>query len=394
VDGSRLILRTERRPRRYVTGGLCLLAAAVVGAWTWVVPWRALGSLPVMAVWLGMGLWRVLGVRQVVLHREVNARVVWSWGLGVPFFQRGAPLAVFERVQLLTASSRSQRDTDCVVRLWGPGIGLRLASTQEENEASDLADAVLRHAALGLQVDEGRVRSFEEASSRTSARFRSWSDERPGGSGSAAALPETTRAPSEPPAGSRMRVHEAGGRLELTVPAPRWPHFVSSLVNGGVMAAVGVLGWGVLATFWRALGAGGRIPLAVIALACSGVGFVVLRRTREAMRTTWCVTVTRQGLEVTWLGSGEFRSTRIAAHLLRDIDVREHPADLERSSRARSTLPMLLLEREDGSQVALGAGLPRWELEWVAARLRHAMAEMFEARRREARGLTRVPESA
>ena len=47
---------------------------------------------------------------------------------------------------------------------------------------------------------------------------------------------------------------------------------------------------------------------------------------------------------------------------------------------------MLLLEREDGSQLALGAGLPREELEWAAARLRHAMAEVFEVRRRESRG--------
>jgi hypothetical protein len=44
---------------------------------------------------------------------------------------------------------------------------------------------------------------------------------------------------------------------------------------------------------------------------------------------------------------------------------------------------MLVIEREDGSSVVLGAGLPREELEWVAARLRQEMARAAESRRQE-----------
>jgi hypothetical protein len=48
---------------------------------------------------------------------------------------------------------------------------------------------------------------------------------------------------------------------------------------------------------------------------------------------------------------------------------------------------MLVLERQDGEYQALGAGLPREELEWAAARLRQALARAAEARRQSPRAV-------
>jgi hypothetical protein len=80
-------------------------------------------------------------------------------------------------------------------------------------------------------------------------------------------------------------------------------------------------------------------------------------------------------------GSGEARPTRIPMQQIRDVDVRLHSDGAPKVGVSREpTTPMLIIDQTQGGLVALGAGLPREELEWTAGRLRQVLAELRRRR--------------
>jgi hypothetical protein len=407
--GAKLFIRRERGAKELLLGVVCLLVSVGVGLY--VV--RAEDWSPrLMLVVLGMfvlGLYYALGVWEVTLDAG-RGRVSWAWGLGWPLFRRTRSLAAFERVEVTTPENRSNEPvqaTDCMVQLAGEGGEPHLlAGSDERDEALALAEAVARHARLGLQVGGGRVRSYEElvpsAPGRTralsspegrpdsrpvssapgSTRALSSPDAREEGTGAGSAFVEP---PLPPPPGCRVQVREVEGRSEVLLPAPGWEGgFLSRAavgVGAGVLglfpwlvAVVSRVSWGVLA--WMTLFA------LVLLVPC----VVFLRRALVGVRTTWRLTVSRSGVEVVRAGGGAPQTTRVPVQHLRDVDVREHKEGAPGVGLFKeATCPMLVLERQDGDYHALGAGLPREELEWAAARLRQALARMAEARRQSPR---------
>ncbi|WNG44153.1 hypothetical protein F0U60_08575 [Archangium minus] len=367
VDGSRLIIQYESKRSRLIRGGFLLFTAAASGAWLVARPREFLSPLLVLVFSLISGLEQLLGVRRIVLERGEHGRVTWGRGLGIPFYRSERPLAAFTQVRLLTSESQSQRTPPGKVVLHGPeGVALPLSSTHDDDEALALAEAVARHAGLGLQVDGGRVRSFEETTAREGSRFRSWKEERP------------TSSKPKAPTSVRIQVAEQDGRLVATLSAPGWLGYRWQLGT-----EMGVLGLGLVPCYlvnnsFRSLAPGVVLSLLGGAAVILGMGFMSLRETLNAMRTTCRLTVSRQGLEVTWAGGRTREPIRIAAHLIRDIDVRAHLQQGERRAR-----PMLVIEREGGELLALGAKLPREALTELAGRLRQRLAEVLEARRRE-----------
>ncbi|QRK12657.1 hypothetical protein JQX13_23060 [Archangium violaceum] len=367
VDGSRLLIQCERKRSRLIRGGFLLFTAAASGAWLVARPGEFLSPLLVLVLSLTSGLEQLLGVRRIVLERGEHGRITWGRGLGIPFYRSERPLAAFTHVRLLTSESQSQRTPPGKVLLHGPGgAALPLSSTRDDDEALALAEAVARHAGLGLQVDGGRVRSFEETTAREGSRFRSWKEER------------STSSEPEAPASARIQVAEQEGRLVATLSAPGWRG-----CGWRLGTEIGVLGLGLVPCYlvidsFRSLAPGVVLSLLGGAAFILGMGFMSLRKTLDAMRTTCRLTVSRQGLEVAWAGGRAREPIRIAAHLIRDIDVRVH-----RPQGEQRALPMLVIEREGGELLALGAELPREALTELAGRLRQRLAEVLETRRRE-----------
>lgn len=357
---SRLTLQRERGPGRFLNGGIGLLVTGVLAFFLLKAGdlEALLGGTLALVLMLGFCIDQFLGIRQIILHRDTR-RVSWAWGLGVPLFRRMRLLEAFDRVQLSTSASRSERNTTSSVLLHGPGESLTLASTDDDDEALELARAVAHHTGLGLQVDGGRVRPLEETPSP----------------------PVTDHSPPS----CRILAREAGGRLVLEGPAPGWRPYVAQALSSFVLLAAGLVGIWMSFYVWRVRGELGQsLVLALLVLALPGMGFVLLRRLLKVVHTSWRLAVSRQGVEVTLTGWETPRTTRIAAHLLRDIDVREISRDATdgglSEKRAR---PLLVIDREGADPCLLGEGLSRAELEWAAGRVHKTLAEMLEAQRQE-----------
>jgi hypothetical protein len=406
---ARLFIRRERGAKELLLGVACLLVSVAVGLYVVrAEDWSPRLVLVVLGTFV-LGLYNALGVWEVTLDAG-RGRISWAWGLGWPLFRRTRPLMAFDRVQVTTPEHRSGEPVnakDCVVELAGEGGAPHLlAGSDDRDEALSLAEAVARHARLGLQVGGGRVRSYEELLSSTPGSTRA-----PSSLGARPATPPVSSAPGStralsssvvadegtgagsafvepplpPPPGCRVQVREAQGRSEVLLPAPGWEGGFRSRVVAG--AVLGVLGLGPLGVA-VALGASWSM-LAVLALS-SLVALVpcglFIRKALVGVRTTWRLTVSRAGVEVVRAGSGAPQTTRVPVQHLRDVDVREHREGAPGVGLFReATCPMLVLERRDGDSHVLGAGLPREELEWAAARLRQALARMDEARRQAPR---------
>jgi hypothetical protein len=404
-EKSKLFIRRERGATEFLLGVLCLLVSGGLGFFVvWAEEWSPTWVLVVLGAFV-LGLYNALGVWEVTVHAE-RGRVFWAWGLGRPLFRRMRLLTAFDRVQVVTPEHRSNepmRATSFMVQLAGEsGPPHLLAGSDERDEALALAEAVARQARLGLQVGGGRVRSYEELVAPAPGRTRAPSslearpDSRPGsttpGSTRALSLPDAreegtgagsafVEPPLPPPPGCRVQVREVEGRSEVLLPAPGWEGgFRTRIVVGAVLGVLGLGPVGVAVALEARWG-----MLAVLALA-SLVALVpcglFIRKALVGVRTTWRLTVSRSGVEVVRAGSAAPQTTRVPAQHLRDVDVREHKEGAPGVGLFQeASCPMLVLERQDGDYHALGAGLPREELEWAAARLRQALARAAEARR-------------
>jgi hypothetical protein len=403
LEDARLFIRRERGAKELLLGIACLLVSAGLGFYVVrAEDWDHRLVVVVLGTFV-LGLYNALGVWEVTLHGG-RGRVSWAWGLGVPLFQRTRPLTAFDRVQVTTPEHRSNepvRAKDCVVQLaGGNGAPHLLAGSDDRDEALTLAEAVARHARLGVQVGGGRVRSYEElvSSAPGSARARpsteaplgtrvgdgrARSDEaRDEGTGVDSAFVEPSL---PPPPGCRVQVREAEGRLEVLLPAPDWEGgYLSRAVVGVLLVGLALVACGFVAslrTSWELFAA-----VALIMLVPLGAGVAFVRRALEGVRTTWRVTVTRPGLEVVRDGRGAPQTTRVPALVIRDVDVRVHREGAPGVGLFQeATCPMLVIERQDGTHHTLGAGLPLGELKWAAARLRQALARFAEARRQPPR---------
>jgi hypothetical protein len=365
IKQAALFIRRESGTKELLIGIACLLVSAGLGLYA--VDTREWNARVLIWAWilLCLGLHSALSVSEATLDTG-SGQVSWAWGLGVPFFRRTRPLTAFDRVQVTTpAHDLSAKAMHCVVQLVGEGGAPEVLSRSTvRDEALTLAEAVARHARLGLQVDGGRVRSDE-------ARGAGLED------GSASVEP------SLPPPGCRVQVREEEGRLEVLLPAPGW--------KGGFLSR-GLLGFALMGFALALCGlivVRARVSWSLLArmtpfmLVPFGFGVAHLRRALVGVRTTWHVTVTLSGLEVVRAGSGAPQTTRVSALVIRDVDVREFSEGAPGVSPL-ATCPMLVIDRQDGEKLVLGVGLPRGELEWAAARLREALAGRAEVRRAQA----------
>jgi len=409
-EKSKLFIRRERGATEFLLGVACLLVSGGLGFFVvWAEEWNPAWVLVVLGAFV-LGLYNALGVWEVTLHAE-RGRVFWAWGLGWPLLRRMRLLTAFDRVQVVTPEHRSNepmRATSFMVQLAGEsGPPHLLAGSDERDEALALAEAVARQARLGLQVGGGRVRPYEELVSSAPGRTRAVSspearpDSRPGSS-----APGSTRAlsspdareevagagsalvepPPPPPPGCRVEVREAQGASEVLLPAPGWEGgFRSRAALGVLLGVLGLVPWGGVMALWEV----SWVLLAYVtpvALMLLVWGVVSLRKALVGVRTTWRLTVSRSGVEVVRASGGVPQTTRIPAQHLRDVDVRELREGAPGVGLFQeASCPMLVLERQDGEYHALGAGLPRQELEWAAARLRQALARAAEARRQSPR---------
>ncbi|QRN97741.1 hypothetical protein JRI60_01240 [Archangium violaceum] len=387
IDDARLHVRRERGVKRVLKGVAALALSA--GLSLFLVKagsWDPQGLLAV-ALSLAYGLQRALGVWEVSLDR-VRGKVSWVWGLGVPMLRWSRRVADFDRVRLFTQEQSPARD----VRLIGPGRDQLVARGADPDEVFALAEAVVRHVRLGLQVGTGRVRPPGELDSPERARALAQLSARLQGVGEGSALEASRSEPievPEPPPGCRVRVHEEDGQWRLILPEPGW-------VNGFRFQ----FGMGVV-TLMLTLGAGGyllsltleTVSLLMVMPFVLVLGLFGARFMWKAMMgaiTTCHLSVSRPGLAVERSTSGLTQPLRIPAQLIRDVDVRDHSEGAPLMNLFDpSTCPMLIIDRYDGKQLTLGAGLPREELEWAAALVRQRLAREAEARRQES-----LPEKA
>ncbi|WNG47660.1 hypothetical protein F0U60_28690 [Archangium minus] len=160
LDDAKLVIRRQRRLPD-VLKGLGILALSAGMAWLM----RLEVNLEFVVYGLAgvsFGLYYTLGAWEVTLHR-VSQRASWRWGLGVPLFTRNRVVADTDRVQLVTSKGTSSdwRPHTYSIHLTGVSKSETLAGSDDYDEALELAEAVARHMRRGLQVDDGRVRSFE-----------------------------------------------------------------------------------------------------------------------------------------------------------------------------------------------------------------------------------------
>jgi len=184
--------------------------------------------------------------------------------------------------------------------------------------------------------------------------------------------------PSPPPPGSRVQVREQGEQQVVELPSPGWTG--AYRFQAGVCAVFMLMPLGFAGYLFRLVSWDVVAMLSPLVLLVMGVGGFFLLKTREGVHATWSISVSRRGLEVKNTGAGKHPTTRWAAGLIRDIDVREQTGDKLRVGAGRITRPMLVIERQDGTTVSLGEGLPREELEWAAARVRQELAALSEER--------------
>ncbi|WP_257461609.1 hypothetical protein [Archangium lipolyticum] len=381
IDDATLHVRRERGVKR-VLKGVAALALSAAGSFFLVKggSWDP-QALLLVALAFAYGLKSTLGVWEVSLDR-VRGKVSWVWGLGVPMFRWSRRVADFDRVRLFTQEQSPVRD----VRLVGPGRDQLLASGTDPDEVFALAEAVVRHVRLGLQVGTGRVRPPGELDSPERARALAQLSARLQGAGAGSLLDASRSEPIEvpaPPPGCRVRVHEGDGQWRLILPEPGWVNGFRVQFGMGVVTlvlTVGVCGY-LLSLSMEALLYLTVMPF-VLVLGLFGARFVW--KAAMGAITTCHLSVSRPGLAVERSTSGLTRPIRIPAHLIRDIDVRDHSDGAPMTGVFEpSTCPMLIIDRSDGKLLALGAGLPREELEWAAALVRQRLAAEAEARRQE-----------
>lgn len=384
VDDAKLVIRRQRSVWD-VLKGLGVLALSLTPGLVHLFTVGELGADGVGFVVLGAGyaLYSALGAWEVTLHR-VTGRVSWRFGLGVPLFKRERAVADTERVQLL--GRRRGRSSEAPplkaygVNLAGVSGAGPLAGSDDYDEAFALAEAVARHLRRGLQVEDGRVRAVEELESPERARALAGMEARLLGSEEAAALARArpVEPPPRPPPGCRIQVREEGEQRVVELPAPGWLWLYRLQAAVGGLVLLGPPGLlGLLAPSPLVL----RLlrPFAPLPLILMGLGGFMLYHAWGRARGAWRISVSRRGLEVVRGGPGAPVTTRLAAGLIEDVDVR----DLVVRMNAGQALPMLVIEGRDGAQLLLGEGLPREELEWVAARVRQELAALSEARRQE-----------
>lgn len=370
LDDAKLVIRRQRKAVDFLKG-VCALAMSA-GLGFLLRSMMDLQGVFYLLAGVGYGLYCTLGAWEVTLHR-VSGRVAWRLGLGIPLFSRQKVVADTDRVQLVTSQGEgagNSRVTSYSVHLAGVSDSETLAGTDDYDEAVALAETVARHMRLGLQVDDGRVRSYEELAFPERALAVS----KP-----ALAAPGPVEPPSPPPPGSRAQVREQGEQRMVELPAPGWVgayRFQAGLCAVFMLMPLGFAGYMSRRVPWDVLAM--MSPLLLLTL---GVGGFFLRRTLEGVHTTWCITVSRRGLEVMSTGAGKHLTTRWAAGLIRDIDVREQTGGKMRVGHGKH--PMLVIERRDGMMRSLGEGLPREELEWAAARLRQELAALAGDKRQE-----------
>jgi hypothetical protein len=350
IDGAKLVIRRQRRSVD-ILKGLGALALSAALAWLYLrKPELELRGVFYVLLGAGYGISSALGAWEVTLNRGTG-RGSWRWGLGVPFFSWNKKVvANTDRVQLVTSQGTSSdwRTNACSVQLTGED----LASSDNYDEALELAEAVAGHMRLGLQIDNGRVQA-----------------------GSAEPLS------SPAPPGCRVQVREVGEQRVVELPAPGW--VVSSRLQAGgccvlMLAPVGLAGYLHLRhhVSWQTLAM--LSPLLLLLTAPIGL---FLHGIWEGVHSSWHITVSPWGLELKSVGPRAEPATRWGTRLIRDIDVREQIGGTMRVSNA--TRPMLVIERHDGTTVAIGEGLPREELEWAASRIRQELAAPGEHRQQK-----------
>jgi hypothetical protein len=372
IDDAILHVRREREPWAVVKGVVSLAVSA--GISLFLVKERSWnpGWLYGAVFTFGYGLYSALGVWEVSLDR-VRGKVSWAWGVGVLQFRWTRRVEDFDRVRLFLREDSEERD----VRLAGSGKEQRVASGDDPDEVLALAEAVVRHIRLGLQVGTGRVRPPGELDSPERARALAQLSARLQGAEGGAALEALRPAPVEvpaPPPGCRVQVREEDGQWRLSLPEPGWVEgfrFQSWVGVGALVLTVGVSGY-LLSLHLDTLTLLMVMPFPLV-LGLLGASFAW--KAAMGAITTCHFSVSRPGLEVERSTSGLAHPQRIAAHLIRDIDVRDHADGAPMTGVLKpSTCPMLIIERYDGKLLALGAGLPREELEWAAAVLRQRLA--------------------
>ncbi|QRK12330.1 hypothetical protein JQX13_21270 [Archangium violaceum] len=370
LEGTRLTIRRERGAREIGLGVLGLLLATGIGL---VMRWATLDvqGLLLLVLSASYGVKQLLSVWRVTLYGEAR-RVVSTWGLGVPLVRRTKGLGEFERVEVITPASRPEGRESfsrCEVRLAGAGASpLRLADGNDEGEALALAEAVARLAILPLRVDEGRARPLDESQAAAPAQALAASSAEP-------------EVPRSLPGDSRIVVRQEGNQLVVELPAPGWTGgFLPQAIAGGVLVAV-TLGFFTYAFWHRAALSSVMGAMLMLPLMTGGMGGFFLWTAWTGATAAWRITASRPGLELVRFGSGEARPTRIPLEHIRDVDVRLHSEGGPRVGvSSEPTSPMLIIDRTQGGLVALGVGLPREELEWVADRLRQVLAEVRRQR--------------
>jgi hypothetical protein len=381
IDDATLHVRRERGVWRVLKGVASLALSAglpffLVKRGSWDPP-----GLIIVALTLAYGLQSVLGVWEVSLNR-VRGKVSWAWGLGVPMFRWSRRVAEFDRVRLFILEQSSGHN----VRLVGPDRDQLVATSTDSDEVLALAEAVARHVRLGLQVGNGRVRPPGELDSPERARALAQLSARLQGAEAGSAL-EASRSGSvevsTPPPGCSVRVHEDDGQWRLILPEPGWVMRLRFQFAAGVGMLVLTVGAG---GYLLSQGMETVFLLTVMpfVLVIGLFGAHSMWKAAMGAITTCHLCVSRPGLSVERSTSGLTHPLRIPAHLIRDVDVRDHSdgAPLFEFFDP-STFPMLIIERKDGELLALGAGLPREELEWAAALVRQRLAREAEARRQE-----------
>ena len=348
-DGAKLVIRRQRRSVD-ILKGLCALAGSAGLAWFMRSDLGLQGAFYVL-VGVCYGLSSALGTWEVTLHR-VSGRGSWRWGLGVPLYSWSKEVTDTDRVQLVTSKGTTSnwRTNAYSVHLTGED----LAGSDDYDEALELAEAVAHHMRLGLQVDDGRVL--------------------------AGPTEPPTESLSPPPPGCRVQVRAVGEQRVVELPAPGWVG--SYRLQAGVCSVLMLVPVGLAGYLhsrhlsWQTIAM--LSPLLLLPGVFSGY---FLRGIWAGVHTSWSITVSRWGLDMASAGPRQQPPTRLAAQLIRDIDVREQEGGTLRVSD--STCPMLVIERQDGKTIAFGEGLPREELEWAAARVRQELAALTGDRRQQ-----------
>jgi hypothetical protein len=369
LDDAKLHIRRQRKAVDILKGVFALAASAGL-AWL-LTRMVDLQAAFYMLFGVGYGLYSALGAWEVTLHRA-SRQASWRWGLGIPFFSRQTQVTDTDHVQLVTP--KAQGSDDSRINKYSVHLASRtLAGTDNPEEAFALAEAVARHLRLGLQVDDGRVRPFEELASPERARALS-----------SPALAELKPVePSHPP-GCRIQVREQGEQRIVELPAPGWVD--AYRLQAGVSAVLMLLPLGAvgylysLHASWSVMG-----MMTPILLIVAGLGGFILHATRTGLHASWCISVSRRGLEVASTRPGNtLPPTRWAAGLIRDIDVREQTGDsMLVGVSGRPSCPMIVIQREDGTLISIGEGLSRAELEWAALRIRQELGVLTEYKSQE-----------